>query len=131
MRIVYDDAMQPEMVKAVEKFMDTLDIKRFVSYEWGTDRVQMHKLRESLDVFLSSYNMSIGNTVTHAHGIGNNCQYPVYYHPEGVDELQQCGSINLNRGLYGEGYASCEDYNGHRIGPVYEVRARWGVRKEV
>lgn len=129
MRIVYDDAMQSEMVKAVETFMDALDVGPFVSYEWGTDRVQMHKLRESLNRFLSSRHMSIGNTVTHAHGIGNNCLYPVYFQPADAGELQQCGSINLNTGLYGEGYVSCEDYNGRCVGPRYEVRARWGVRK--
>lgn len=91
----------------------------------------MHKLQESLNKFLDSRKMSIGDTVTHAHGIGNNCRYPVYYRPESVDELQQCGSINLNTGLYGEGYVSCADYNGHLIGPAYTVRAHWGVKKEV
>lgn len=135
MRIVYDDAMQPEMVKAVEEFMDALDVKQFVSYEWGTDRVQTFELRASLNRFLNSRGLSIGATVKHAHGIGNNCQYPVYYTghhtTDGVKELQQCGSINLNRGLYGECYVSCVDYNDTRVGPAYEIRARWGVRKEV
>jgi len=42
MRIVYDDAKQPELVKAVEEFMDVLDVRQFVSYEWGTDRVQRY-----------------------------------------------------------------------------------------
>ena len=46
-----------------------------------------------------------------------------------MDEIQQCGSINLNTGLYGEGYVSCEDYNGKRIGAAYEVRTR-GVKKK-
>ncbi len=131
MRIVYDDAKQPELVKAVEEFMDVLDVRQFVSYEWGTDRVQRHTLRASLNQFLGSRGLSIGATVKHAHGIGNNCQYPVYYHPADADELQQCGSINLNQGLYGECYVSCVDYNDVRVGPVYEIRARWGVRKEV
>lgn len=67
--------------------------------------------------------------VTHANGIGNNCCYPVFYRPEGVDEMQQCGSVNLNRGLYGEGYVSCEDYNGRRVGPLYRV-SRFGVKME-
>ena len=129
MRIVYDDAMQSEMVEAIETFMDTLDVELFVSYEWGTDRVQMHKLRESLNRFLSSRHINIGNTVTHAHSIGNNCLYPVYFQPADTSELQQCGNINLNTGLYGEGYVSCEDYNGRRVGPCYKVQARWGVSK--
>lgn len=130
MRIVYDDAKQPELVKAVEEFMDALDVKQFVSYEWGTDRVQTHELRVSLNQFLNSRGLSIGATVKHAHGIGNNCQYPVYFRPADIDELQQCGSINLNRGMYGECYVSCVDYNDKRIGPAYEIRASLGVRKK-
>ena len=73
MRIVYDDAKQSEMVKAVEEFMDSLDVKRFVSYEWGTDRVQTSELRESIDRFIRYRGFRIGANVKHAHGIGNNC----------------------------------------------------------
>lgn len=122
MRIVYDDTMQSEMVVAVGRFMDTLDVKRIN----GMDGVQMHILREKLNLYLEHCRMSIGGKVTHAYGIGNNCQYPVYYHPEGVSEIQQCGSININTGMYGEGYVSCEDYNGRRIGELYEV-TRFGI----
>lgn len=129
MRIVYDDAMQESMAAAVGKFMDSLDVKGITQYEWGTDRVQMGILKKRLSSYLEPYRFSIGNTVTHAHGIGNNCRYPVYYRPEGVDELQQCGSINLNSGMYGEGYVNCEDYNGRRVGAAYEVTTR-GVTKK-
>lgn len=121
MRIVYDDAMQGSMAAAVEGFMDSLDVKEIIRYEWGKDRVQMDVLKKRLGLYLEPYRFSIGNTVTHAYGIGNNCQYPVYYHPEGMDELQQCGSINLNSGMYGEGFVSCEDYNGKRVGAAYEL----------
>ncbi len=121
MRIVYDDAMQGGMAEAVEGFMDSLDVKEIIRYEWGKDRVQMDVLKKRLGLYLEPYGFSIGNTVTHAYGIGNNCQYPVYYRPEGVDELQQCGSINLNSGMYGEGFVSCEDYNGRRVGAAYEL----------
>lgn len=123
MRIVYDDTMQETMVAAVGEFTDSLSVEEVTRYEWGTDRVQMDTIKKKLGLYLESYRMSIGNTVTHVHGIGNNCQYLVYYHPEGVDELQQCGSINLNTGL------SCEDYNGKRIGAVYEVNTR-GVKRK-
>lgn len=91
MRIVYDDTMQGELVAAVEKFMASFDVKRIVQYEWGMDRVQMHILREKLNLYLEHCRMSIGNKVTHAHGIGNNCQYPVYYHPGGTSTMT--GSI--------------------------------------
>ena len=129
MRLVYDDAMQGTMAAAVGEFMDALTVGEIVRYEWGTDRVQMSMLKERLGAYLEYYRMSIGNTVTHAHGIGNNCQYPVYYHPEGVDEIQQCGYININSGMYGEGFVSCEDYNGRRVGAAYEIRTRGVVRK--
>lgn len=129
MRIVYDDAMQDRMAEAVGMFMDSLNVKEITRYEWGTDRVQMHILKEKLGLYLEPYRMSIGNKVTHAYGIGNNCQYPVYYHPEGSDEIQQCGNINLNSGMYGEGFVGCEDYNGKRVGAAYEVTTR-GVTKK-
>ena len=76
MRIVYDDTMQETMAAAVGEFMDALNVGEIVRYEWGTDRVQMYMLREKLGAYLEHYRMSIGNTVTHAYGIGNNCQYP-------------------------------------------------------
>ena len=129
MRLVYDDAMQGRMAAAVEGFMDFLDVKEIVRYEWGTDRVQMNILKEKLRLYLEPYRLSIGNRVTHAYGIGNNCQYPVYYHPEGSDEIQQCGNINLNSGMFGEGFVNCEDYNGKRVGAAYEVTTR-GVTKK-
>lgn len=129
MRIVYDDTMQETMAAAVGEFRDALNVEEIVRYEWGTDRVQMHLLKKKLGAYLEYYRMGIGNTVTHAYGIGNNCQYPVYYHPEGVDEIQQCGYININSGMYGEGFVSCEDYNGKRIGAAYEVRTRGVIRK--
>ncbi len=130
MRIIYDDAMQSVMVEAVEKFMVVCNVKRITRYEYGMDRVQMNRMKEALNRFLESYySMSIGNTVTHAHGIGNNCQYPVYYHPEQLNEIQQCGNININTGMFGEGYVYCEDYNGRKLGQVYEVRVRGITRK--
>lgn len=121
MRIVYDDKMQGKMVDAVTKFMRSLDVKPLVSYEWGMNRVQMHMLKEQLNRFLARYDMSIGNRVYHAYGIGNNCMYPMYYQPKGASEIQHCGNININRGMFGEGFVSCEDYNRTRVSPMWEV----------
>ena len=120
MRIVYDDEMQNVLVYLVNKFMSELDIKSVVAYEWGTDRVQMNKFKEKLNKFLGSYSMEIGNKATHAYGIGNNCNYPVYFYSE--NETQHCANININTGMYGEGYVSVEDYNGKRVGITYELR---------
>lgn len=128
MRIVYDDTKQSELVSAVNLFVAGLDVKKFIEYEYGMERVQMYKLKMRLNFFLERYRMNIGDKVTHAHGIGNNCQYPVYYYPEGTDEIQQCAYINLNTGMYGEGFLSCEDYNGNRIGTVYEI-SKWGIKR--
>lgn len=130
MRIVYDDTMQAQMIEALANFMNHLDVQALVSYEYGMDRVQSHILRKKLNSFFEQHKMSIGNTVTHAYGIGNNCQHPVYYHPEDENELQQCGSININRGMFGEVYVNCVDYNDRRISPRYEIRTPWGVKKE-
>ena len=127
MRIVYDDTIQRVLVGAVNKFMSELDVKSIVAYEWGTDRVQMYKLKEKLNGFLENYSMEIGNKATHAHGIGNNCNYPVYFYSE--DETQHCANININTGMYGEGYVSIEDYNGKRVGMAYEVR-KHGIKSK-
>ena len=122
MRIVYDDTMQKVLTGAVSKFMSELNVNSIVAYEWGTDRVQMNKLKEKLNQFLKAYSMEIGNKVTHAHGIGNNCNYPVYFYSE--NETQHCANININTGMYGEGFVSVEDYNGKRVGNAYELRKR-------
>ena len=127
MRIVYDDTMQQEFVLLLKGFMMNLhhNIKAITRYEWGMERVQRHEIKPRLNHFLEDYGLEVGNTVTHANGIGNNCMYPVYYTV--CDEIQHCANININSGLYGECYVSVEDYNGKVVGPRYEVRARSGV----
>ena len=129
MRIIYDDNKQSIFVQAVSRFMAGLHTAEFTRYENGTDRIQMGMVKEGLNEYLRDYHMEIGKTVTHAHGIGNNCQYPVYYHPEDGIEIQQCAYINLNTGLYGEGFLSCEDYNGNRIGNAYELH-KYGIKQK-
>lgn len=128
MRIVYDDTMQGEMTEAVGRFMAAIDVKRIMRHELGMERIQMHILREKLNLFLEQYRMSIGGEVTNAHGIGNNCKYPVYYYPEDSREIQKCGYININTGMYGEGYVSCEDHNGNLTGVSYKVD-RCGIKR--
>lgn len=88
-------------------------------------RVQRAELKSQLTRFFARDNLKIGDTVTHAYGIGNNCQYPVYYEAE--NELQQCCAININVGLYGEAYVSLEDYNGKRISNSYKLTAHGAV----
>ena len=119
MRIVYDDTMQNTFVGLVEDFLKQLDIKSVSQYEWGTNRIQMFQVKDKLNNFISDCYFEIGNKVTHAHGIGNNCNYPVYYYAE--NEIQNCAYINLNTGMYGEGYVSVEDYNGKLVSKAYEL----------
>ena len=89
MRIIYDDNMQSTFVQAVSRFMARLHAAEFTRYENGTDRIQMGMVKERLNKYLLAYHMEIGKTVTHAYGIGNNCQYPVYYHPDDCTEIKE------------------------------------------
>lgn len=120
MRIVYDDAKQKDFIVAVERFMSYLNVSSIVEYNYGMDRVQRYLLRRKLDSFLATYTkFTIGNKATHAHGIGNNCNYPVYFTTS--EEIQHCANININAGLYSEVFVSIEDYNGKRVGAKYEL----------
>ena len=129
MRIVYDDTMQEVVFKLIEEYMAFLNrnIKRVVRYDWGMERVQRTEVKARIDGFIEDYSFEIGNTVTHAHGIGNNCQYPIYYHE--TNEIQHCANININSGMYGEVYVSIEDYNGKRIGGIFYELTRNGVTR--
>ena len=120
MRIVYDDAKSHEAVSAVKDFMEHhLDVKSVVREENWMEQVQRAELKEQLSRFIAKNNLIIGDTVTHYGGIGNNCQYPVYYKAE--NELQQCCSININVDPFGKGYVTLEDYNGNRISRLYKI----------
>lgn len=120
MRIVYDDAKADKAVAALHDFMTRrLDIKTVVREENWIMRVQRPELKRQIARIFAQDNLEIGDTVTHANGIGNNCRYPVYY--KAGNELQQCCSININVDPFGTGYVSLEDYNGKRISRLYEL----------
>ena len=123
MRVVYDDTMQEMAIKLVDKVMAHLNrrIDLVVEYEWGMDRVQRAKVKERINGALEDYSMEIGKTVTHAHGIGNNCMYPIYYND--INEIQHCANININNGLYGDVYVSIENYNGKVVSKRYKLTA--------
>lgn len=128
MRIVYDDTMQKEFCDILHRVMLNLNhnIKSVTEYDYGMDRVQSNKVKKRLNWVLEDFYMEIGNTVTHAHGIGNNCKYPVYYYVENNSEIQHCADININSGLYGEVYVYVTDYNNSKVGKSYEL-TRHGV----
>ena len=126
MRIVYDDTKQKEACELVHDAMMHLNrrIDLVVKWEYGMNRVQRVKVKEIIQGILEDYCFDIGNTVTHAHGIGNNCMYPVYYDAD--NEVQHCANININSGMYGEVYVNVEDYNGKIVSRRYEL-TRHGV----
>lgn len=130
MRIVYDDAMQTNLVHIFNDFMKSLtrsDIEHRLSrYDYGMERVQSSLLKKELNNLFHIHSFSIGETVTHDYGIGNNCQHPVYYHGN-PKETQQVCYISLNSGLYGECYTYLSDYNQTKISKTYEL-SRWGIK---
>lgn len=123
MRIVYDDAKAARAVISLEQFMVwQLNPKEVVREENGMLRVQRPELKRQLAHYLARDGFQIGDRATHAYGIGNNCNYPVFYMAR--EELQQCCSINLNIDPFGVGYVSLEDYNGKRISDLYKVSSK-------
>ena len=128
MRIVYDDTMVKEVKRLLENAMRNIDggIEKYTRYEYGMQRVQRPEVKKRINEIFNDCYMKIGNTVTHAHGIGNNCMYPVYFH--GETEIQHCCNININSDMYGCLYICLEDYNGRVIGSKYEI-TRNGVHK--
>ena len=130
MRIVYDDERMPELSKVVYNFVTKMDVEKYLREENWMERVQSPLVRAALMNVLGEHRFSIGNKAAHAYGIGNNCDYPVFYHPEDGSEMQLCGNINLNTGMFGELYIYLDDYNGSRVGPAYEV-TKFGVTVKV
>lgn len=129
MRIVYDDTMQKVVFELVNEYLTFLQshMDRVVRYDYGMNRVQKHLVKERLNGYLEDHSIEIGNKVTHAHGIGNNSQYPVYYY--GDNEIQHCANININSGLYGDVYVSVSDYNDKRVGGIYYKLTQHGITK--
>lgn len=131
MRIVYDDTMQNEAVLAVREVINYLakgdNVNAILRDEYRLPRAQRGLLKERLACALDHRGMTIGNDVHHAHGIGNNCRYPVYYHPENDNEIQHCAYLHINIDPYGEAFVYVTDYDDKRVGRAYAL-SRHGVR---
>ena len=121
MRVVYDDMMQKEFCHVLENVMLNLrlSVLPVIKYEYGMYRVQRSLIMERLNWVLEDYDMEIGKTVIHANGIGNNCEYPVYYNAK--NEIQHCANIHINSGLYGDVYVYVTDYNNNRVTDTYKL----------
>lgn len=125
MRIVYDDRKATEFSELIDEILDMLKYVSGTRCVMDDGRVRYYLVRKYIDTRLGTY--YIGNDVTHAHGIGNNNRYPVYY--KGSNELEQCCFININQGLYSECYLYLTDWNNDRFGYTYEIN-RHGVSKK-
>lgn len=128
MRVVYDDSQANLAVDIIDECMEDFKISLdyFLKYESGINRIQTDRLRKRINKRLEEYGFRIGNTVTHAHGIGNNCAYPVYF--DTPDEIQECCTICINRGMYGEAWVYLKDYNNNKLGKSYELH-HTGIRE--
>ena len=125
MRLVYDDTMLSEFVKAAQRCISNLKVDKYCKYEYGAERVQRDAVKTALTRALAPFNFSIGNTSEHAFGLGN-C-YPAIYHCPVNNEHQICGFININSGMLGELYIHFSDFRGNHVGTRYELQYQ-GIR---
>ena len=114
MRVVYDDSQA------------NLALDYFLEYESGINRIQTDRLRKRINERLKEHGLRIGNAVTHAYGIANNCAYSVYF--DTPNEIQQCCTIHINRSLYGEATIYLKDYDNSTISKIYRLHYR-GIRE--
>ena len=120
MRIVYDDSRAKEVVDLLQRFIcDALDTKAASEYEYGMNRIQRRHIVAQLGRFLEKYGFQIGKRASHAYGLGNNAQLPIFYNDG--DEMQECCYFNCNIDPFGVGFMYLEDYNGKKLTGVCEV----------
>ena len=123
MRIVYDDKKAGDVADLLQRFVyEGLDAKAATEYDYGMNRIQRRHIIAQLGRFLEKYGFQIGKRATHAYGLGNNAQLPIFYNDG--DEMQECCYFNCNIDPFGVCYMSIEDYNGRRISGAYEVYAK-------
>lgn len=128
MRVIYDDSQANLAVDIINECMEDFKVfmRSFFRYEDGMERIQPSILRERINRRLKEHGLRIGNAVTHAYNIANNCAYPVYF--DTPDEIQQCCTIHINRSLYGEGAVYMKDYDNNTISKIYKLHYR-GIRE--
>lgn len=122
MRIIYDDKAQQ---KAIDNCYDILcklnrNLPTVTRYFWGCDRVKEELVRAYFARELKEYGFKVGETATHAHGIGNNNSYPIYWVAQDGN-LEHCANINLNDDMYGGVYYYLSDFEEHRITQAYNI----------
>ena len=121
MRIIYDDREIKKVCEYLDNFICwDIDIESISEQDYGSMRCQRHLFKKYFNTYLSERNMLIGKTATHANGIGNNNKYPIYYLVDD-NNMEICGYININSGLYSEIYVSICDYNDDICSKKYEI----------
>lgn len=128
MRVVYDDSQANLAVDIIDECMEDFNVSLdyFIKYENGTKRIQPDILYKRINERLKEHGLRIGNTVTHAHGIGNNCAYPIYF--DTPDEIQQCCTIHISLSPFGQAGLYLKDYDNNTIGKTYRLGYR-GIKE--
>lgn len=124
MRIVYDDTQLSTLAGTVrvlvtQNFASTADMKNVTRHSCNMDRVEVGLVKTQLNKMLKGHNFEIGNDVVHAHGIGNNNRYPVFF--SALDEKQLVGYLHLNSDMYGGVYVYVSNFNGCRCSDCYKL----------
>lgn len=129
MRIIYDDSQAQKAVEIIYEFME--DFKAFtecfIRYEVsGLPCIQPDLVHKRLNERLKEHGFRIGNVVTHAYGLDNNCAYKVYF--DAPNESQECCTLHINRSSSGQAYLYLEDYEGNKISKAYRLTFR-GIKE--
>lgn len=121
MRLIYDDTKAATVRQLLCEFMLSSDIsvKDFLEYDYGMQRIQTHILYKRISEYLKERGFRIGSSAKHSNGIGNNCAYAVYF--DTPDEIQECCSIHINQGMYGEAWVYLTDYDNKKISKSYKL----------
>ena len=134
MRIVFDEDHDHifALVRVVTEFLTNNcrtegQMRCMTKYSYGIDRVEVNLVREQIAKFFSSTRFQIGKDCYHAHNIGNNNRYTVYFAADG--ELQFAGYLNLIDNMYGSVLVYVTDHLDHKRTSTYRL-SRYGCSVE-
>ena len=120
MRIVFDDTKLGLFTEFISIWAHTRARNvQLKEYSYGMQRFSLKLVQRDIDGYLEEKKFEIGNDVYHAHGIGNNNRYPVYYNAE--NEKQQVGYLNIIIDPYGGCRVFVSDYNDDRVGALHKL----------
>ena len=130
MRIIYDDSQAHLAVDIIDECMEAFkdSMEYFIRYEpeYKLPCIQPDLVHKRLNERLKKHGFRIGNTVTHAYGIDDNCAYKVYF--DTPNESQECCTLHINCSSNGQAYLYLEDYDGNKISKAYRLTFR-GIKE--